>query len=61
MTESELEFKFTNQCAFEGCKQLATIWACGQKLLNTQGHPNPAKYCNDHAALVSDEDNPELY
>ena len=69
MADPEPEFKFTNQCAFENCKEKATTWACGRDIdeydfekkiyIPVHGHPKPAQYCIDHAMIVADEDGPE--
>jgi hypothetical protein len=41
-------------CAYENCIEPATTLAYGRT-----EHPNPTGYCDEHAAIVTDEDSPE--
>ena len=41
-------------CAYENCNKPSTTVAYGRT-----EHPNPASYCDEHADIVTAEDDPE--
>ena len=53
--------KIKGLCQYKGCRKKAVEIASGREtyIENDPGHPTPALYCEDHAAIVSDEQFPE--
>ena len=54
--------KLCMKCAFEDCTEPATGMACGRDLSRyneKKGHPAPAWFCEKHARVVTNENNPE--
>jgi hypothetical protein len=51
----------TIECHFEGCTKPSEVLACGRELFGpgNAGHPIPARYCKEHADIVTDERSPE--
>lgn len=50
--------KIKGTCQYEGCDELATYIASGRYYMGVAGHGTSC-FCEDHAAVVADEGNPE--